>query len=179
MPLTNLFLDYFPGYNKFRAVTTILIIAEFCIPFLGILALRDIFNGTTSRKMLFRGIKFAAGIAGGITLIYIIFPGLAGSFISPSESTIEMPDWLSSALVADRQKLLRSDAFRSLILILMAASVILAFFYKKLRKDYAILLLAVLFLGDMWLVDKRYLNSDKFVRKEAKAKQEKPIAIAN
>ena len=176
MPLTNLFLDYFPGYNKFRAVTTILVIAEFCIPFLGILALRDIFNGTTSRKMLFRGIKFAAGIAGGITLIYIIFPGLAGSFISPSESTIEMPDWLSSALVADRQKLLRSDAFRSLILILMAASVILAFFYKKLRKDYAILLLAVLFLGDMWLVDKRYLNSDKFVRKEAKAKLQAPTA---
>ena len=88
--------------------------------------------------------------------------------------TIELPDWLSSALVADRQKLLRSDAFRSLILILLATSVIIAFSYEKLRKEYAILLLAVLFLGDMWLVDKRYLSSEKFVRKEARAKMQAP-----
>ena len=179
MPLTNLFLDYFPGYNKFRAVTTILVIAEFCIPFLGILALRDIFNGTTSKKELFRALKIATGITGGLTLIYILFPGLAGSFISPAESGIELPDWLSSALVADRQKLLRADAFRSLILIILAVSIILAFSYDKLKKDYAILLLAVLFLGDMWLVDKRYLNSDKFVRKEAKSKMQTPSAADN
>jgi len=176
MPLTNLFLDYFPGYNKFRAVTTILVIAEFCIPFLGILALRNIFNGTTPRKELFKALKIAAGITGGITLIYILSPGLAGSFISPAESGIELPDWLSSALISDRQKLLRGDSFRSLSLIIMAASIILAFSYEKLKKEYAILLLAILFLGDMWLVDKRYLNSDKFVRKEAKAKMQTPSA---
>ena len=176
MPLTNLFLDYFPGYNKFRAVTTILVIAEFCIPLLGILALRNIFNGTTTRKELFRGIKIAAGISGGITLIFTLFPGLAGSFISPAEMSIELPDWLSSAMIADRQKLLRGDSFRSLILILLAASLIIAFHYEKLRKDYAIILLAVLFLGDMWLVNKRYLSSDKFVRKEARVKLQAPTA---
>lgn len=174
MPLTNLFLDYFPGYNKFRAVTMILVIAEFCIPLLGILALRDIFNGTVSKKDLLKGIKIACGFTGGIALLFILFPGIAGSFISPAEAGIELPDWLSSALIADRQKLLRSDSLRSLILILLATSVIIAFFYEKLRKDYAILLLAVLFLGDMWLVDKRYLSSDKFVRKEAKAKLQAP-----
>ena len=174
MPLTNLFLDYFPGYNKFRAVTTILVIAEFCIPFLGILALRNIFNGTTPKKELLRALKIAGGVTAGITLIYIIFPGLAGSFISPAESGIELPDWLSSAIIADRQKLLRGDSFRSFLLIIMGISIILAFSYEKLKKEYAILLLAVLFLGDMWLVDKRYLNSDKFVRKEAKAKMQTP-----
>jgi len=174
MPLTNLFLDYFPGYNKFRAVTTILVIAEFCIPLLGILALSDIFNGTTSKKELLKGIKIAAGISGGIALIMILFPGIAGSFISPAESAIQLPDWLSSALVADRQKLLRGDAFRSLLLIVMAGSVILAFTYEKIKKEYAIVLLAVLFLFDMWLVDKRYLDSDKFVRKEARAKMQTP-----
>lgn len=179
MPLTNLFLDYFPGYNKFRAVTMILVIAEFCIPLLGILALRDIFNGAVSKKDLLKGIKIAFGFTGGLTLLFVLFPGMAGSFISPSETGIELPDWLSSALIADRQKLLRSDAFRSLILILLATSVIIAFFYEKLRKDYAILLLAVLFLGDMWLVDKRYLSSDKFVRKEAKAKLQAPTAADN
>ena len=176
MPLTNLFLDYFPGYNKFRAVTTILVIAEFCIPFLAILALRDMFNGSVPRKELLRNIKIAVGITGGITLIFILFPGLAGSFKSPVEATIELPDWLSSTLVADRQKLLRSDAFRSLVLILAGTSVILAFIYEKLKKEYAILLLGILFLGDMWLVDKRYLNTDQFVRKEAKAKMQTPSA---
>ena len=55
MPLTNIFLDFFPGYNKFRAVTMTLVIAEFCIPLLGILALRDIFNGTTERKDVLKG----------------------------------------------------------------------------------------------------------------------------
>jgi len=174
MPLTNLFLDFFPGYNKFRAVTMILVIAEFCIPLLGILALKNIFNGAVSKKDLLKGIKIALGFTGGLTLLFVLFPGIAGSFISPAETGIELPDWLSSALIADRQKLLRSDALRSLILILLATSVIIAFFYEKLTRDYAILLLAVLFLTDMWLIDKRYLSSDKFVRKEAKAKLQAP-----
>ncbi len=176
LPFTDLFLDYFPGYNKFRAVTTILVIAEFCIPFLAILALRDIFNGTTNRKELIKGIKIAAGITGGLTLIFFIFPGVAGSFISPFESGSELPEWLSSALKADREKLLRGDSLRSFMLIIMAVTIILAFTYEKLKKEYAILLLAVLFLGDMWLVDKRYLGSDRFVRKEAKAKMQTPSA---
>lgn len=176
MPLTNLFLDYFPGYNKFRAVTMILVIAEFCIPLLGMLALRDIFNGTVNKKDLIKGLRIAFAFTGGLTLLFVLFPGMAGSFISPAERGIELPDWLSTALISDRQKLLRGDALRSFILILAAASVIIAFFYEKLRKDHAIILLAVLFLGDMWLVNKRYLSSDKFVRKEARAKLQAPSA---
>ena len=92
MPLTNLFLDFFPGYNKFRAVTMTLVIAEFCIPLLGMLALRDIFNGTTERKNILKGIKIAFGITGGITLLFILFPGIAGSFLSPSEKQANFPD---------------------------------------------------------------------------------------
>ena len=80
MPLTNIFLDFFPGYNKFRAVTMTLVIAEFCIPLLGMLALRDIFNGTTERKDILKGIKIAFGITGGITLLFILFPG-TGRFL--------------------------------------------------------------------------------------------------
>ena len=95
MPLTNLFLDFFPGYNKFRAVTMTLVIAEFCIPLLGILALRDIFNGTTERKDILKGLKIAFGITGGITLILLLMPGLAGSFLSPAEKQANLPAWLS------------------------------------------------------------------------------------
>jgi len=147
-------LIIFPVTTSFRAVTTILVIAEFCIPFLAILALRDIFNEQQKRKELVKGIKIAAGITAGLTLIFFMFPGLAGSFISPVESGSELPEWLSSALKADREKLLRGDSLRSFMLILMAVTIILAFTYEKLKKEYAILLLAVLFLGDMcWLTN--------------------------
>jgi hypothetical protein len=183
MPLTNLFLDYFPGYNKFRAVTMTLVIAEFCIPLLGILALRDIFNGTTSRKDVLRGIKIAFGVTGGLTLLFVLFPGLGGSFLSPAEQQGQLqgqlPEWLSSALASDRKALLRSDALRSFVLILLGAAVLLAFYYEKIKKDYAVIFLALLFLVDMWFVDKRYLNSDKFVRPAVYAKSSAPTLADN
>lgn len=121
MPLTNLFMDYFPGYNKFRAVTMTLVIAEFCIPLLGILALKDIFEGNTTKKDFLKGLKIALGVTGGLTLLFILFPGLGGSFMSPSEQG-QVPDWLSSALTSDREKLLRLDALRSLVFILLDSS---------------------------------------------------------
>jgi hypothetical protein len=179
MPLTNFFLDYFPGYDKFRAVTMTLVIAEFCIPLLGILALRDIFNGTASKKDILKGIKIAFGITGGITLLLILFPALAGSFISPAELQSQVPEWLSSALISDRKDLLRSDSLRSFILILLGTILLLAFYYEKIKKEYVIYLFAILFLTDMWFVDKRYLNADKFMRKEVKMKLSAPSVADN
>jgi hypothetical protein len=163
MPFTNLFIDYFPGYNKFRAVTMTLVIAEFCIPLLGFLALRDIFNGTITKKEIIRGLKIATGITGGFILLVLLIPGIAGSFIGQAD-TQGLPDWLTSALVADRKQLLRSDAFRSLLFILLSSGVILAFITDKIRKEYAILIIAVLIVFDLWAVDKRYLDADRFER---------------
>jgi hypothetical protein len=179
MPLTNLFLDYFPGYNKFRAVTMTLVIAEFCIPLLAILALRNIFNGTTSRKYALKGIKIAFGVTGVLALIFLIFPGIAGSYLSPAEQQVQLPAWLTSALISDRKELLRSDALRSFILILLGAGVLLAFYYEKVRKDYAVIFLALLFLVDMWFVDKRYLNADKFVIPTVSQKASAPTTADN
>jgi hypothetical protein len=149
MPFSNLFIDYFPGYNKFRAVTMTLVIAEFCIPLLGFLALRDIFNGTTTRKELIRGLKIATGITGGFILLVLLIPGIAGSFIGPGDPP-GLPDWLTSALVADRKQLLRSDAFRSLVFILLSSGVILAFITDKIKKEYSILIIALLIVADLW-----------------------------
>jgi hypothetical protein len=163
MPFTNFFLDYFPGYNKFRAVTMTLVIAEFCIPLLGILALRDIFNGSVTKKYILKGIKITFGIIGGLTLIFVLFTGLAGSFISPIEQG-QLPVWLSSALIHDRQSLLRVDALRSLIFIVIGVSVLLGFLYNKIKKEHAMIIFAVLFLFDMWSIDKRYVNAEKFVK---------------
>jgi hypothetical protein len=162
MPFTNLFIEYFPGYNKFRAVTMTLVIAELCIPLLGFLALRDIFNGTTTKKEIIKGIKIAAGITGGFILLVLILPGIAGSFLG--ENDAEMPEWLKTALVSDRKNLLRADAFRSLVFILLSAGVIIGFVSEKIRKEYAILIISLLIFFDMWTVDKRYLDADRFER---------------
>jgi hypothetical protein len=161
MPFSNLFIDYFPGYNKFRAVTMTLVIAEFCIPLLGFLALRDIFNGSTTKKEIIRGLKIATGITGGFILLVLLIPGIAGSFIGQADPQ-GLPDWLTTALVADRKQLLRSDSFRSLLFILLSSGVILAFITDKIRKEYAILIIALLIIFDLWAVDKRYLNADRF-----------------
>ncbi len=179
MPLTNLFLDYFPGYNKFRAVTMTLVIAEFCMPLLGILALKNILNGTTSAKNILKGIKIAVGVTGGLALLFVLFPGLAGSFLSPAEQQGQLPEWLSSVLIADRKMLLRGDALRSFILILIAASVLLAFHYKKLKTGNVVIVFAVLFFFDMWLVDKRYLNAGNFVTPSVSQKLSAPTTADN
>jgi hypothetical protein len=162
MPFSNLFIDYFPGYNKFRAVTMTLVIAEFCIPLLGFLALKDIFNGITTKKEIIRGLKIAAGITGGFLLLILIFPGFAGSFISLNEG--DLPTWLKDALITDRKGLLRGDALRSLAFILLSAGIIIAFISEKVKKEYAILFIALLIVLDLWTVDKRYLDADRFER---------------
>ena len=172
MPFTNLCIDFFPGYNKFRAVTMTLVIAQFCIPLLGALALRDIYESTVSGKKIFKGFKIALGITGGILLLAIIFPGIAGSFLNQGE--IEYPDWLKSAMTADRKILLRNDAIRSLAFILAAASVIFAYLKNKLRKEYSIIIIGLMVLLDLWTVDKRYLNADRFERLSAIQKSVTP-----
>lgn len=167
MPLTNLFIDYFPGYNKFRAVTMTLVIAQFCIPLLGFLALREFYNGSLSKKEMFRGIKIAGGIIVGLLLLILIFPGIAGSFISPNEIEYKLPDWLTSALTADRKALLRTDSFRSLVFIVLGAGAIWGFVSGKLRKEYSILMISLLIIFDLWGTGKRYLNADRFERPSA------------
>ena len=160
MPFTNLFIDYFPGYNKFRAVTMILVISQFCIPLLGFLALKEYFNGSLSRKEMLKGIQIAGGVTGGLLLLILIIPGIAGSFLSPYETGY--PAWLTTALIADRKELLRIDSFRSLIFILFAAGAILGYVFGKLKTEYSIAIIALLILLDLWGADRRYLNADRF-----------------
>jgi hypothetical protein len=173
MPFTNLFIDFFPGYNKFRAVTMTLVIAQYCIPLLGFLALRNFYNGTLSKKEMLKGLKLATGIAGGIVLLILIIPGIAGSFLNPLEAE-NYPGWLTSALVSDRKELLRADSLRSLIFILLGAGALVGFVSGKLRKEYSILLLALLIIFDLWGTGKRYLNADRFERSSATRKSFTP-----
>jgi hypothetical protein len=151
-----------------------LVIAELCIPLLGFLALRDIFNGTSTKKDIIRGLKIAAGITCGFIILVLLFPGIAGSFLGPVDS--DLPSWIKVALITDRKGLLRNDAFRSLVFILLSGGVIFAFISEKVKKEYAILTITLLIVFDLWTVDKRYLDADHFERPSVIQKSFAPTA---
>ncbi len=166
MPFTNFFLNYLPGYNKFRAVSMILVIAEFTIPLLGILALKEICDKQSDRKRLFKGIQIALAISAGLTLLFALLPGIfldfAGSGDKYMQQQYQLPDWLMQGIRDERQRLVRFDAFRSFVFILLGGGLTWAVLFNKIKKEYAFIALTVLILGDMFTVNKRYLNNDSF-----------------
>ena len=162
MWLTDIFLDYVPGYNKFRSVSMILVIAELTIPLLGFLALKEILSEKTGKKELIKSLKFALGITGGLCVLFaFVGPSL---FNFTSNGDAQLPDFIVSALEADRASLLRSDALRSLFFILLTSLSIYLFHKKKIKMFAFATVIAVLVLADMLPVNKRYLNADDFVK---------------
>jgi hypothetical protein len=173
MWLTDLFLDYFPLYNKFRTVSMILVMAELTIPLLAFLGLQKIFEKELDKKVLLNYGKYTLYITGGILLFFILFAGSLFTFSADSDAATGLPDWLMDALRADRLSMLRSDAIRSLVFILLAAALLWAYVSGKLSKKDILVFLPVLFLADMWPVAKRYLDKDDF---EKKSKVERPYS---
>lgn len=164
--LTNFMLDHFPGYNKFRSVSMTIIIAEFAMPFLGILAIREIIINDFTRKELMKYFKYALYITGGITLLLVLFPGIFGLAAPMDEQLMGQGQGvLVDAFIEDRKNLVRLDALRSLIFVLLGAGIVYLYINKKIKTGHLIGGLAVLLLIDMWPVDKRYVNSDNFVTK--------------
>jgi hypothetical protein len=163
MWFTDLFIDYFPMYDKFRTVSMTLVIAQFTVPLMAILAIKQIMDKEIDKKKIIKALKYAAGIVGGIAFIFSIFPGLLSDFTSPSDQQLGNQQLINS-IIADRASLVRSDAFRSLIFIVLTAGVVWAFVLKKLKMQYFIAALGILFLIDMWPINTRYINDDNFVR---------------
>ena len=165
MWLTELFYNWFPMYSKFRSVSSILVIAEVVMPLLGFMAVRRIMEGGIERKELNRSIYIAAGITGGLCLLFALFGGSFLSFISSNDASLQeqLPDWAFSAIVQERVSILRSDSFRSFIFILLSAGVIWLFANEKLKKQWMIAALGIIVVADMWPVDKRFFNERNFV----------------
>lgn len=164
MAFTDFFIHYVPGYNKFRAVTMTLVIAEFAMPLLGIIAVKVFFENLADRKKMFFALQIAFGITGGITLFFALFPGLLLDFAGPNDPAMakQLPDWFMQAILDDRKNLLRMDALRGFIFITLTAISLWGVLYGKLKKEYATVALVVLFLADMFPVNKRHLNNDSF-----------------
>jgi hypothetical protein len=162
MWLTDIFLDYFPGYNKFRTVSMILVIAEVTIPLLAFLAVKELVSTVKLKEDKIKALKYGLGITGGLCLLF----GLIGSsfFTFSSLADSQYPEFLVSALEVDRASMLRSDALRSLLFILMAAGLVYLVLIEKVSKVVFAALLSALLLFDLVPVNKRYLNSDDFVK---------------
>ncbi len=181
MGFTDFFLDYVPMYAKFRTVASILVIAEFTIPLLAMLALKEVLNGEVKIEKLKVPLIVSFVLTGGIALLFSMAPSFFfGSFISSSEMRAlqTLPPEHIQPLIANltemREAVFTADCTRSFYIILVGTGILLAFLYGKLKKEYAIGIILVLCLVDLWTVNKRYLNDEMFVPKsEREAPQEK------
>ena len=170
MGFTDFFLDYVPMYAKFRTVASILVIAEFTIPLLAMLALKKIFD---EPEILTTKIKFfyiSFGLTAGFCLLFALMPSMFfDSFISSSEmralSTLpqEHVGPLTSNLIEMRKAVFTADCWRSFWIIVVGSAMLLLFKYRKLKSEYAVAGILVLCLVDLWQVNKRYLNDEMFV----------------
>jgi len=181
MGFTDFFLDYIPMYDKFRAVSSILVIAEFTIPLLAVLALKEVMARPQLVKEQARSFYISLGLTGGIALLFALAPG----FFFPSYvSSMEMqalqgiPADQLAPLLANleeiRQSIFTSDAWRSFFVIMIGTAVLWLYGMGKLKAKVTILALAVLCLADMWSVNKRYLYDEQFVEKVQQDNSFKP-----
>ena len=181
MGFTDFFIDYVPMYAKFRTVASILVIAEFTIPLLAMLALKELLSGEMKKEKLKVPLIASFVLTGGIAMLFSLMPSMFfDSFISTSEmhAIQSLPAEYIQPLVVNltemRQAVFTADSWRSFYIILAGTGVLLAFIYGKLKKEYAIGIIVALCLVDLWTVNKRYLNDEMFVPKsEREAPQQK------
>ena len=175
MPFTNFFLDYIPMYSKFRTVASILVIAEFTIPLLAMMALKKIVDEPEllTKKAKFVYISF--GLTGGIALLFALMPTLFFSdFISSQEMEAfksipaEYLSPLESNLRSIRESIFTADCWRSFWIIVIGTLLLFLYKFKKLKAEYMVGAIAILCLIDMWQVNKRYLNDEMFVEKSVR-----------
>ena len=164
MPLTELFLDFFPGYNKFRAVSMILIVAEFTLPLLAFLALNNFIFSDADKLSKQKSLKNAFFITSSITLLFALVPNIFFDFVGFNDSMLASNGWPVEALQSDRASMLSNDAWRSFFFILLAFLSLFFFLKHKVSSNNVILIFAVLLLFDMWTINKRYLNDSHFIR---------------
>ncbi|MBR0502371.1 MAG: YfhO family protein [Paludibacteraceae bacterium] len=169
--INDFLFHYMPMYNKFRTPSMALVIPQLTFPLLGCMALYTIWKGNEDKAFLMKSLFIAGGITGGLCLIFAIMPSLFLNFVSPNDATCGFPDWYMDALLLDRKAILTSDALRSFVFILLASLAIFFMITKKGDNKVALIVtscLALLILGDLWSVDKRYLNDSHFVREKRK-----------
>ncbi|MBP3230076.1 MAG: YfhO family protein [Prevotella sp.] len=171
MGFTDFFLDYMPMYAKFRTVASILVIAEFTIPLLAMLALKQVVE-ENNLKTLGKPLVLSFGLTAGICALFALMPSLFFSdFVSSAElhAMSQIPADQLNPLLDNlremRRAMFTADCWRSFWIIVIGAGILLLYLTKKMKATYAVGAILVLCLIDMWQVDKRYLNDEMFVEK--------------
>lgn len=170
MPLSSFFLDYFPLYNKFRAVSMILILAEFTIPFLAILGIWEIIKTPKLIQEKQKEFFIAFGLTGGLLLIFYILPTLFFNFLSQMEADQLLGNPQAAEFVSNmetaRISIFKADALRSFVFILLMAAALYIYSLNKINKTILLIAFGILLLADMFTVNRRYVNEESFDRKK-------------
>ncbi|MFD2823472.1 YfhO family protein [Lacinutrix iliipiscaria] len=167
--LTDFFIDYVPLYNKFRAVSSIQVILELCIPVLAIFGLSRLFNNFEQDEEKLKGLKYTLGITAGIAIFFLIFKNSLGvigvDFAGVNDGYFKQNygQQFMDALRDDRKMLFTQDTFRTLLLVLLSAGTLFMFLRKKLSETLVIVIFGALIIFDLVSVDRRYVNNDNFV----------------
>ena len=162
--LTNVFIDHIPFYNKFRAVSSIQVIIELCIPILAVFGLTQLFKPKTSETNSLKALKTAVLTLSGICLIFILFKNSLLDFVGLRDgqyASFYGQDFVE-ALRKDRSALLSADALRSLLFVLFMAAVIWGYLKQKINQNTTVVVLGLMILFDLVGVDRRYVNNGNF-----------------
>lgn len=163
--LTDFFIDYVPFYNKFRAVSSIQVILELCIPVLGIFALSSLFNDFQKDEKKLKALLYSVSITAGLALIFLLFKSTLFDFegLRDDQYISAYGQAFMDSVIEDRKSLMTTDTLRTLILVLLSAGTIYLFLKKKLSENLVVVVFAVLILFDLVTVDKQYVNNDNFI----------------
>jgi len=175
--LNEFFFHYLPLYNKFRTPSMALTIAGVTMAALAVLSLKEIFDNKENRKIYLKPLYIAAGITGGLCLLFAVLGSGLMSFSAQSDAAYQSYPELVAAIVSDRKSMLSSDSWRSFIFIALAAGAIWYSINKKVKTTYIIAFIGILIFVDLWTVSKRYLNDDSFVEKKRIAEMYQPTSI--
>ncbi len=178
MWISDFFITYFPAYNKFRTVSMALVIVSFLVPILAVMILQQIIDKKYTKEQVIKGLKIALGITGGITLLFALFGGIFFDFSNANDKQY-LPESLIEAVQSDRASLMKADAFRSFIFIMLAATGIFLFIKEKIKSSHLAIALIALVIFDQWTIDRRYLSADQFMSKMQQRQVVQPTEADN
>lgn len=186
MPFTDFFIDYIPGYNKFRAVSMTLVIAELTMPILAFMALNKIITEPESLRTNINYFYYSFGFTAGILLLFYVIPTTFFSFLSSGEelqfaqlrqtNDASQVDIYLSSLKNVRIAIFKADVLRSFMFVVAAGILVFLFAKSKIKAGWVIVGIGLLILIDMFSVNRRYINNDNFVRS---SKFEKPFTASS
>lgn len=165
LPLSDVFIDYVPLYNKFRAPSSILVVVELLFPLIAIIGLYRFYNDEKlTEEYKQKILLYVGGSVLGITLLIILFAKSLFGFEGAAE-TGKIPDFIMTVIKDERARMLRIDAIKAFIYVLITFGILFLSLKKKLSQNIALVVIGLVSLLDLWTVDKRYLNNDNFVDK--------------